>query len=158
MSLFDDNDDLNSMFNDWEKRRREHMKKMKDEGKSEGDKEDVLNNLFDSVSNFTTTNEDFSKLSELGEPDSIREFEEAGLKFIEKKWKTEDGEYVLIESVGSISGSDLEEALKNSALNGFNIKEVSLEDALEDALEEENYEEAARLRDEIKDREIFNKK
>ena len=155
MSFLGENDGLNDMFNDWEKRMKEHRKKMKDEGKSE---DTPLNNLFGSITDFTRINEDFSKIDELGEPDSVEEFEESGVKFIKKIWETEDGKYVLVESVGPITGSDVEEVLRTTMKNPFNVQEVSLEDALEDALEGENYEEAARLRDEIKDREIFNKK
>ena len=76
------------------------------------------------------------------------------MKFIKKTWKTEEGEYVLVESVGAISGSDLEEVLKNAKSGPFSIIEVSLEEALEEAIEEENYEEAARIRDEIKEKKI----
>jgi hypothetical protein len=127
MSFFD-NDDLNDMYSDWEKRMRERMRQRGEEGSS-------------FMGDMSAFGDDFSKLNELGEPDSIEEFEEGGVNFIKKTWKTEHGEYVMVETVMDEMG------------NIF-TGSMTLEEKLEEALENEEYEKAAELRDRIADKKV----
>jgi hypothetical protein len=149
MGFFDD--ELEDLFNDWERRMRDAKNKMRKEGDMDG--------LFNML-NFNTRMEglnDFSKLDELGEPDTIEEIEESGVKFIKKTWHTEDGDYVLMESVQSYNGSDIEEVLKTMKNGPFKKRELSLEEELEEAIEDEEYEKAAELRDRIAQKKVDDK-
>ena len=88
MGFFND-DDMENLFNDWERRMRERRNKMREED------EDIFGGLFSALNDFTPSMGDFSKLEELGEPDSVEEIEIDGVKLIRKTWKTDKGEYVL---------------------------------------------------------------
>lgn len=70
--------------------------------------------------------------SELGPPDKVLNITENGTSFTKSIWNTPSGYIVKVE------------------LANNNNKDISLEDKLKMAIETENYEEAAKLRDEIK--------
>jgi excinuclease UvrABC helicase subunit UvrB len=74
----------------------------------------------------------------LGEPDEVQNFENNGLFITKHIWHTENGDVIKM----MVSSSPFE--------NEF--KKLSLEEQLEKALAEEDYETAAKLRDEIKNK------
>ena len=76
--------------------------------------------------------------SELGEPKSVSRYEENGYTFERTEWENEHGTVVKIEMVGS--------PFETSGIK----KEMPLSKQLELAIAEERYEDAARIRDEIK--------
>ena len=133
MGIFDD--ELNSMFNEWEKRMRARKKNIDE------NKESMFDSFISNIKYSTSLGDDFSKLKELGEPDEIEEFEEGGVNFIKKTWITEEGEYIMVETV-LIDGSNIFTGSK------------SLDEQLEEALENEEYEKAAELRDKIAEKKI----
>lgn len=75
----------------------------------------------------------------LGTPTSVEKFDEDGFSFEKKTWKTSFGTITMIEMVNDSS----------------NIKpnKVNLEDELNRAIKEERYEDAAKIRDKIKNNE-----
>ena len=76
--------------------------------------------------------------SKLGEPISVSRYEENGYTFERTEWENEHGTVVKIEMVGS--------PFETSGIK----KEMPLSKQLELAIAEERYEDAARIRDEIK--------
>ena len=134
MSFFND-DELNNMFNDWERRMRARREQMGEDFNE--DKDSLMGN----IKNITPFGDDFSKMKDLGEPDSVEEFEEGGINFIKRIWNTENGDYVMIETVLDDEG------------NLF-TGPMSLDEQLEEALEEEEYEKAAELRDKIAEKKV----
>lgn len=150
MGFFND-DDMESLFNDWERRMRARRNKMREED------EETFGGIFNVINNYTSSMGDFSKLDDLGEPDSIEEIEIDGVKLIRKTWKSEEGEYVLMETADSFSGSDIEEVLKTMKRGPFGKPQLSLEEQLEEAVENEEYEKAAELRDLIKQKKVDDK-
>jgi len=76
--------------------------------------------------------------SKLGEPKSVSRYEEGGYTFERTEWENEHGTVVKIEMVGS--------PFETSGIK----KEIPLSKQLELAIAEERYEDAARIRDEIK--------
>ena len=76
--------------------------------------------------------------SKLGEPKSVSRYEENGYTFERTEWENEHGTVVKIEMVGS--------PFETSGIK----KEMPLSKQLELAIAEERYEDAARIRDEIK--------
>ena len=83
--------------------------------------------------------------SDIGEQISVEIFKEDGYTFEKTVWKTEDGLITKIEMVGT----PFEEIGKQTTLNV-----VPLEVQLTKAIEEERYEDAAKIRDEIKNSSI----
>ena len=81
--------------------------------------------------------------SELGEPKSVSRYEEDGFTFERTEWENEHGTLIKIEMIDT----PLE-------TNGAK-KELPLEKQLELAISEERYEDAARIRDEIKNEKNF---
>ena len=128
-------DELNNMFNDWERRMRARKKNIDE------NEESMFDSFISNIKHNTSLGDDFSKLKELGEPDDIEEFEEEGVKFVKKTWITEEGEYIMMETVMDESG------------NIFTGSK-SLDEQLEEALENEEYEKAAELRDKIAEKKI----
>ena len=127
-------DDLNEMFNEWERRMRARREQMDEDG------EEGTSGFMGNI-NLESFGDDFSMLDDLGEPDTIEEFEDGGVNFIKKTWETEKGEFVMVETVMDEQG------------NIFN-NSMTLEEKLEEALEEEEYEKAAILRDKIADKKV----
>lgn len=76
--------------------------------------------------------------SKLGEPKSVSRYEDGGYTFERTEWENEHGTVVKIEMVGS--------PFETSGIK----KEMPLSKQLELAIAEERYEDAARIRDEIK--------
>lgn len=76
--------------------------------------------------------------SELGEPSSVERFEKNGYTFERTEWENEHGKIVKIEMVNT--------PFETSGIE----KEIPLEKQLELAVSEERYEDAAKIRDEIK--------
>ena len=77
----------------------------------------------------------------IGEPTSKRSYIKNGFTFEESIWENEFGKVVKLELV-------------DTPLNIPNEKETSLEDKLELAIKDERYEDAAKLRDMIKNKTI----
>jgi hypothetical protein len=111
---------------------------------------DNIDDLFNSNKN----NEEFKKLidkmmnmgesfnfkdeSDLGKPTSITTFTENGYTFQQSTWETEIGNIIKVEMI-------------NTPFETSGIKnEITLEKQLELAVAEERYEDAAKIRDEIK--------
>lgn len=82
--------------------------------------------------------------SSLGKPISVERFEQDGYTFEKTTWKTEDGLVTKIEMVGTPFEGRERPIVKER------LDEVPLEVQLARAIEEERYEDAARIRDEIK--------
>jgi hypothetical protein len=109
---------------------------------------DKIKKIIDSLSDFTevSKNKDEDDLiTDLGEPTKVQFFEESGLYFKRSIWKIEDkGELVKLE----VSDLPFEDSYPKK----------TLEELLEDAINEENYEKAAKIRDEInKNKKIIKK-
>lgn len=105
----------------------------------------LLNNMFNNNSKGFKDNSEnpinFNDIeADLGKPTRIRTFTENGFTFEEKTWQTESGMYVSVEMIESPMNK------KSKPL----FKEKSLVEQLKDALDDENYELAAKLRDNIK--------
>jgi cysteinyl-tRNA synthetase len=86
--------------------------------------------------------------SNLGEPISVETFNQDGYTFEKTTWKTEDGLVTKIEMVGNPFEQRERPIIKER------IDEVPLEVQLARAIEEERYEDAAKIRDEIKNNKI----
>jgi cysteinyl-tRNA synthetase len=86
--------------------------------------------------------------SNLGEPISVETFNRDGYTFEKTTWKTEDGLVTKIEMVGNPFEQRERPIIKER------IDEVPLEVQLARAIEEERYEDAAKIRDEIKNNKI----
>ena len=86
--------------------------------------------------------------SNLGEPISVETFNQDGYTFEKTTWKTEDGLVTKIEMVGTPFEQRERPIIKER------IDEVPLEVQLARAIEEERYEDAAKIRDEIKNNKI----
>jgi len=78
--------------------------------------------------------------SELGEPKSVSRYEENGYTFERTEWENEHGSVIKVEMVGS--------PFETSGIKS----EMPLEKQLELAIADERYEDAARIRDEIKNK------
>lgn len=96
-----------------------------------GDISDLFNNLNSSLDDLN-----FSHDKKLGEPDEVIKYEENGFTFEKKIWNLNNGQMVKVDMISTPFDS----------VNG----KVSLEKQLELALNEERYEDAAKIRDEIK--------
>jgi metal-responsive CopG/Arc/MetJ family transcriptional regulator len=79
-----------------------------------------------------------NKESELGEPSLVTRFKKNGYTFEKTEWENEYGKIVKVEIVNT--------PFETSGIE----KEITLEKELELAVAEERYEDAARIRDEIK--------
>lgn len=115
-------------------KRKGRPKKKEDEKSKFGDE---ISNLINTLSNFKQiTDKDEQNLidNDLGEPDKIEFFEEEELFFKRSIWHSDNGEYVKLE----VSDLPFEE-----------ISTKTLEELLQEALYDENYEKAAKIRDEI---------
>jgi metal-responsive CopG/Arc/MetJ family transcriptional regulator len=116
------------------------------------DFEDFLNNLngrsekSDEIRKFIekmmNRKESFNdnKESELGEPSLVTRFKKNGYTFEKTEWENEYGKIVKVEIVNT--------PFETSGIE----KEITLEKELELAVAEERYEDAARIRDEIKNK------
>lgn len=115
---------------------------------------DGLDDLFGGLNNKNKNSEEFKRLiekmfnmgesfsfkneSDLGEPTSTTTFTENGYTFQQSVWETENGNIIKVEMI-------------NTPFETSGIKnEITLEKQLELAVAEERYEEAAKIRDEIK--------
>lgn len=93
----------------------------------------------------------------LGKPDSVREYERDGVKFIESTWNTPQGTLVRIETKDEIDfTSDIFNQINIPTGKSMREDKLTLEEKLEHAKEIEDYETCALIRDEIKARD--NKK
>jgi hypothetical protein len=81
-----------------------------------------------------------NKESELGEPSLVTRFKKNGYTFEKTEWENEYGKIVKVEIVNT--------PFETSGIE----KEITLEKELELAVAEERYEDAARIRDEIKNK------
>jgi hypothetical protein len=101
--------------------------------------QDLINKLNSFVEDLN--NEDFANPygEKLGEPDVIENYEKDGLHFEKKIWNLEHGQMIKINMLSTPFESNIK---TNNVL--------SLEKQLELALNEERYEDATKLRDEIK--------
>lgn len=108
--------------------------------------DELFNSLFNQrkMKDLKSFNEFYNKLindkienPDRGEPTSKRTYIKNGFTFEESIWENEFGKVVKLELV-------------DTPLNIPNEKEISLEDKLELAIKEERYEDAAKLRDAIK--------
>lgn len=93
--------------------------------------DDKLNKLFNMLFNFS---ESGGIKKDLGKPDSEETLTEDGVKFIKKIYKTEYGTIIKYEMIG------------------YNDDVDYLESQLKLAVEEERFEDAAKLRDRIKNK------
>lgn len=102
-------------------------------------KNDKLQKFIESLMNMRESlkNDDESKL---GEPKSVSRYEENGYTFERTEWENEHGSIIKVEMVGS--------PFETSGIK----TELPLEKQLELAINDERYEDAARIRDEIKNK------
>ena len=107
-----------------------------------------IDDLINRLNNFKdVTGEELNENSELGEPTSIEEYTKNGIIYEKKIWEINGGKIVKIE-IKEVKISDaIEIPINIKPTSRFN--KASLEDKLQYAIDTENYEEAARLRDEI---------
>lgn len=112
--------------------------------------DELFNSLFNQrkMKDLKSFNEFYNKLRDdrmenpgSGEPTSKRTYIKNGFTFEESIWENEFGKVVKLELV-------------DTPLNTPNDKETSLEDELELAIKDERYEDAAKLRDMIKNKTI----
>lgn len=112
--------------------------------------DELFNSLFNQrkMKDLKSFNEFYNKLRgdrmenpDKGEPTSKRTYIKNGFTFEESIWENEFGKVVKLELV-------------DTPLNTPNEKEISLEDKLELAIKDERYEDAAKLRDMIKNKTI----
>lgn len=110
------------------------------------DFDELFNSLFNQRkrNNLDSLNEFINKLRndnmenpDNGEPTSKRTYVKNGFTFEETTWENEFGKMVKVELI-------------DTPLNRPKVKEISLEEKLELAIKEERYEDAAKLRDAIK--------
>jgi len=95
--------------------------------------DELFNEMFFNLSKSYLLNEKLKEDdSELGPPDKVLEITENGASFTKSIWNTPAGYIVKVE------------------LANNNKKNIPLEEKLKMAIETENYEEAAKIRDEIK--------
>ena len=92
---------------------------------------DLFNNLNSSLDDLNVSHD-----KKLGEPDEVIKYEENGFTFEKKIWNLNNGQMVKVDMISTPFDS----------VKG----KVSLEKQLELALNEERYEDAAKIRDEIK--------
>jgi excinuclease UvrABC helicase subunit UvrB len=129
--LFDD------LFNDFFGRRKNIKKEDKEKPEPENNSiysssSNDINRLIDMLSSNETIDE------KLGEPTNVEYYEEDGMFFERKTWKNVYG------------GEIIKTAISDQPFNETSkIKTKSLQELLLDAVNNEDYEEAARLRDEI---------
>jgi hypothetical protein len=118
-------------------------------GKKSNDPLKGMRDLINKLNDFSELNDDTTNPyeSELGEPNEVTEFEENGYKFKRSVWETEHGSIVKVEMIHSPLDTGFTPKTK---------KKISLEDRLAIAIEEERYEDAAKIRDEIKARDKNN--
>ena len=94
--------------------------------------------------------------SNLGEPDSVEEFEQDGIKFIKSVWETPHGQIIRMTTKEDVQFTNEHFRRTNTPtgrpINNSPRRQLSLEERLEKAKKEENYELCAQLRDEIKTR------
>ena len=127
---------FNRYFGDRHKRHQDSMNEMLN----------LMNKLNSGIFNSVNDAE-----AELGEPNSVREFEKDGILYEESTWTTELGTIIKISTKENVEfGKDFFN--KNNIPLGHkhktvNKKEISLEDQLKMAVKDENYEKAAELRD-----------
>lgn len=120
-------DDFDSLFNDFFNERKDNSI-------------DRLKKIIDSLNNPIDSEGDSFKEEDLGEPTSVIEYTENGYTFKKSIWELEHGSIVKVEMVSS----DLDSGFRN------NDVVLSLEEKLELAIKDERYEDAAKIRDEIK--------
>lgn len=101
---------------------------------SNNNRDKQIKKIIEQLLNFSKPTERFE--GKLGEPTKVEQFEEDGYTFEKQTWVTEAGVITKIEMIGS--------PFKNRS------SELSLEAKLAKAIEEERYEDAAKIRDEIK--------
>lgn len=98
-----------------------------------------LFNILANPDSSKSTSERFKET--LGEPDEIETFEDNGMIYEKLVWHTENGDITSFNVKPISEGEEIE-------------KELSLEEKLQKALDNENYEEAAKLRDQISEKNI----
>ena len=141
-------DDLFSQFFGKKNNKKESEKKHNSENElnpNPNNKFNDIEKLIDLLSNSNGLDESvFSQKmdQELGEPNSVEYYEEDGMYFERKTWK------------GVFGGDVIKTAISD---HPFKKENKTLDELLLEAIDSENYEEAARLRDEIsKQKEIEN--
>lgn len=107
-----------------------------------------IDDLINRLNNFKDiTGEELNENSELGEPTSIEEYTKNGIIYEKKVWEINGGKIVKIEIKEVKMDTPIDIPINIKPTSRFN--KASLEDKLQYAIDNENYEEAARLRDEI---------
>ena len=120
-----------------------HPKKSKSSNDFDSKKDEFKNILKKLISGATSLpDEDIEKLFDknLGKPDRIESFSEGDTFFEKRFWKVDGGEIVKVIQ------------LNDPSLQGPKFNEKSIQKQLEEAVATENYELAAKLRDEIEKR------
>jgi len=106
---------------------------------------DEAKRMIEMLTNFRDIDEDIEKEMDasLGEPDQIERFTENGMYIERRVWHTPTGDLIkLIASDRPLESTGLKYCVP--------ISEKSLQEKLDEALASEKYEEAAKLRDELK--------
>jgi excinuclease UvrABC helicase subunit UvrB len=101
---------------------------------STNNRDNQIKKIIEQLLNFSKPTERFE--GKLGEPTKVEQFEEGGYTFEKQTWVTEAGVITKIEMVDT--------PFKHRP------SELNLEAKLAKAIEEERYEDAAKIRDEIK--------
>lgn len=116
-------EDFDELFEDFFNKRKNKMSSF----------DELFNEMFFKLNKSYLLNEKFKEDdSDLGPPDKVLEITENGTSFTKSIWNTPLGYIVKVE------------------LSEDKEKDMSLEEKLKAAIECENYEEAAKIRDEIK--------
>ncbi len=112
------------------------------------DKKSEIDRLINQLNNFKEiTGKEINEDKELGEPDSVEVYTVGNVTYEKKIWEIDGGKIVKIE-VKSIKMSDaIEIPMTINPTSRF--KQASLEEQLEHAISVEDYEKAAKIRDEI---------
>jgi excinuclease UvrABC helicase subunit UvrB len=101
---------------------------------SNNNRDEQIKKIIEQLLNFSKPTERFE--GKLGEPTKVEQFEEDGYTFEKQTWVTEAGVVTKIEMIDS--------PIKTRT------SELTLQARLAKAIEEERYEDAAKIRDEIK--------
>jgi len=123
--------------------------------KNEVDKSKI-DELINQLNNFKDiTGKDINEDKELGEPDIVEQYTKDGITYEKKIWDINGGKIVKIEIKHVKVDGEIEIPI---TIRPSRFKQSSLEDQLEYAISIEDYEKAAKVRDEItkRDTEVVN--
>lgn len=123
--------------------------------KNEVDKSKI-DELINQLNNFKDiTGKDINEDKELGEPDIVEQYTKDGITYEKKIWEINGGKIVKIEIKHVKTSGEIEIPM---TIRPSRFKQSSLEEQLEYAISVEDYEKAAKVRDEItkRDTEVVN--